>query len=437
LQKFQPGVSPYSKRYLELGYKPEESELLIAFKVTPRAGTSMEEAASAVAAESSVGTWTEVELGNEEKYNKFKARVYRIEGDIAYVAYPLILFEENSIPNILSSVVGNVFGFKAVGALRIEDMRIPLSLVNSFPGPSYGIEGVRRILRVKDRPMTGSTVKPKLGNNPKEHALIAYNTLRGGIDTVKDDENLNSQSWSNFYARADETLEAVERAEDDTGESKGWWANVTAGDTEEMLKRCDYVAKKGGKFVMIDYLTVGFAATASMRKRTGELGLALHCHRAMHAVIDRQPNHGVEFKVLAKWARLVGVDHIHTGTGVGKLEGGFQDIKDRCNLLRKSYTPKEGGLHFDQPWGNLKTVVPVASGGLHPGHVWKVYETYGKDAFYLFGGGCHGHPGGSYAGAKAVRAAVDAAAAGMSAQEAAKGSKELQQALELWGGVSF
>jgi ribulose-bisphosphate carboxylase large chain len=422
---------------LELGYKPEEDELLIAFKITPRAGTSMEEAASAVAAESSVGTWTEVELGNEQKYNKFKARVYAIEGDIAYISYPLIIFEKNSIPNILSSVVGNVFGFKAVSALRIEDMKIPLALVNSFPGPKYGIAGVRKILGVKDRPMTGSTEKPKLGNSPKEHAYIAYNTLRGGIDTVKDDENLNSQSWSNFYKRADETLKAVRKAEKETGESKGWWANVTAGNTEEMIRRCNYIAKKGGKFVMIDYLTAGFAATASLRKRTGDLGLALHCHRAMHAVIDRQPNHGVEFKVLAKWARLTGVDHLHTGTGVGKLEGEFQDLKDRCNLLRMSNTPKAGALHFDQPWGKLKTVVPVASGGLHPGHVWKVYETYGNDAFFLFGGGTHGHPGGSYAGAKAVRAAVEAAAHGISPDEAMKDSKELRQAIELWGTVKF
>ncbi len=430
-------MSPYSKRYLEIGYKPEESELLIAFRVTPRAGTSIEEAASAVAAESSVGTWTEVELGNEAKYSQFKARVYRIDGDIGYIAYPLIIFEENSIPNILSSVVGNVFGFKAVAALRIEDMRIPLELVNSFPGPSFGIEGVRKILGVKDRPMTGSTAKPKLGNSPKEHAYVAYNTLRGGIDTVKDDENLNSQSWSNFYKRADETLKAVEKAENETGESKGWWANVTAGDTEEMLRRCDYIAKNGGKFVMIDYLTAGFAATASLRKRTGDLGLALHCHRAMHAVIDRQPSHGVEFKVLAKWARLTGVDHLHTGTGVGKLEGEFQDLKDRCNLLRMSHTPKAGGLHFDQPWGKLKTTVPVASGGLHPGHVWKVYDTYGNDAFFLFGGGTHGHPGGSYAGAKAVRAAVEAAAHGIGPDEAMKDSKELRQAIDLWGTVKF
>jgi ribulose-bisphosphate carboxylase large chain len=157
----------------------------------------------------------------------------------------------------------------------------------------------------------------------------------------------------------------------------------------------------------------------------------------MHAVIDRQPNHGVEFKVLAKWARLTGVDHLHTGTGVGKLEGEFQDLKDRCNLLRMSHTPKAGGLHFDQPWGKLKTVVPVASGGLHPGHVWKVYETYGNDAFFLFGGGTHGHPGGSYAGAKAVRAAVEAAAHGIGPEEAMKDSKELRQAIELWGTVKF
>ena len=437
MQKFEAGVAPYSKRYLELGYEPEETELLIAFRITPRAGTSIEEAASAVAAESSVGTWTEVELGNEAKYNRFKARVYRIEGDVAYISYPFIIFEKNSIPNILSSVVGNVFGFKAVSALRIEDMKIPLVLVNSFPGPKFGIAGVRKILGVKDRPMTGSTAKPKLGNSPKEHAYVAYNTLRGGIDTVKDDENLNSQSWSNFYKRADETLKAVNKAEKETGESKGWWANVTAGDTEEMLRRCNYIAKKDGKFVMIDYLTAGFAATASLRKRTGELGLALHCHRAMHAVIDRQPNHGVEFKVLAKWARLTGVDHLHTGTGVGKLEGEFQDLKDRCNLLRMSYTPKAGGLHFDQPWGRLKTVVPVASGGLHPGHVWKVYETYGNDAFFLFGGGTHGHPGGSYAGAKAVRAAIEAAAHGIGPEEAMKESKELRQAIDLWGTVKF
>jgi hypothetical protein len=40
----------------------------------------------------------------------------------------------------------------------------------------------------------------------------------------------------------------------------------------------------------------------------------------MHAVIDRQKNHGLHFRVLAKALRLSGGDHIHAGTVVGKLE---------------------------------------------------------------------------------------------------------------------
>nr|VDD65166.1 unnamed protein product [Brassica oleracea] len=36
----------------------------------------------------------------------------------------------------------------------------------------------------------------------------------------------------------------------------------------------------------------------------------------MHAVIDRQKNHGMHFRVLAKALRLSGGDHIHAGTVV-------------------------------------------------------------------------------------------------------------------------
>ena len=68
---------------------------------------------------------------------------------------------DSNISIILSSVVGNVFGFKAVCPL-VEDMRIPLALVSTSSGPSFGIDGVRKILGVKDQPMTGCTVKPKL-----------------------------------------------------------------------------------------------------------------------------------------------------------------------------------------------------------------------------------------------------------------------------------
>ena len=431
------GVRPYSELYLDLGYVPAETDLICAFKVSPRSDTPMDEACAAVAAESSTGTWTDVDEVDQGLVYELRAHVYDIQGDIAYIAYPKDLFEYNSIPNILSSVVGNVFGFKAVNALKLVDMRVPAEIVASFPGPAFGLEGVREKLGVHGRAMTGSTIKPKLGLRPAEHAAKAYETLRGGIDTIKDDENLNSQTWSVFDERIKRTLELVRKAESETGERKGYWANVTAGNTEEMLRRANLVKDEGGRFVMIDYITVGFAAAASLRTEAEKLGLAIHAHRAMHAVIDRHPDHGVDFLVLAKWARLIGVDHVHTGTGVGKLEGTLDEMAERRRMLLQQLAPKGGKTLFDQPWAGLKSTVPVASGGLHPGHVPALAKVFGIDAFYLFGGGVHGHPGGSRAGATAARAAVEAAAAGRTLEEAATTCPELRIALELWGAVKF
>ena len=271
------GVHSYQELYLDLDYVPAATDLLVAFAITPRQDTPMEEAAAAVAAESSTGTWTEVGEDDEGLAFELRARVYRIADNVALIAYPIDLFEFGSIPNILSSVVGNVFGFKAVSALRLLDMRVPDPLVDSFPGPAFGIAGVREKLNVHGRAMTGSTIKPKLGLSPAEHAGRAYETLRGGIDTIKDDENLNSQSWSPFDERIRQTLELVRQAEAETGERKGYWANVTAANTEEMLRRANLVADEGGRFVMVDFLTAGFAATASLRAETERLGLGAAC----------------------------------------------------------------------------------------------------------------------------------------------------------------
>ncbi len=431
------GVHPYRELYLDLGYVPAATDLLVAFRIIPREDVPIDEAAAAVAAESSTGTWTEVDDLDSGLAHELRARVYRIDGADCYIAYPLELFEAGSIPNILSSVVGNVFGFKAVAGLRLLDMRVPETLVDSFPGPAFGIAGVRDKLGVHGRALTGSTIKPKLGLSPREHAERAYETLRGGIDTIKDDENLNSQAWSPFDERVARTLDLVRRAEEETGERKGYWANVTAGDTSEMLRRVDAVAREGGRFVMVDFLTAGFAATASVRRETQRLGLALHAHRAMHAVIDRHPAHGVDFLVIAKWARLMGVDHLHIGTGVGKLEGSLAEMAERRRMMTLDYAPAGGGTRFDQPWGTLRPVVPVASGGLHPGHVPQLDAVFGIDAFFLFGGGVHGHPGGSRSGAMAARAAVEAVAASRSLDQAARSSRELREALELWSAVSF
>jgi ribulose-bisphosphate carboxylase large chain len=438
-ERYQAGVRPYAVDYYVPDYVPSETDLLCAFRIQPKEGVDIIEAAAAVAAESSTGTWTEVwgrELMNLDYY---KAKVYRIEHDIASIAYPIDLFEENSVVNIMSSIVGNVFGFKAVSALRLEDIRIPVALVKTFPGPNIGIYDERARLNKWGRPLLGGTVKPKLGLSAKDYATIISESLAGGLDTTKDDENMNSQPFNRWRDRFLYGMEAIKKAEAETGEAKGHFFNVTANSTAESLRRLEYIAQQGSRYIMFDFLTAGFAATADVLKRAGELGLIVHCHRAMHAVFTRQKHHGIHFRVVAKWLRLVGGDHLHTGTVVGKLEGSWGETLGVIDLLRERYIPAnpERGLYFEQDFAGLKTVWPTASGGIHVLNIPDLYKLYGNDAFWLFGGGTHGHPRGSRAGARANRVATEAIASGQTLEHAAKTCPELREAIELWGRVRF
>jgi ribulose-bisphosphate carboxylase large chain len=437
-EKYEAGVQDYAVGYYAPDYEPADSDLLCAFRIDPK-GVSLIEAAAAVAAESSTGTWTEVWSNQLTDLDFYKAKVYDIQDDVAYIAYPMDLFEENSVVNIMSSIVGNVFGMKALNALRLEDMRIPLPLVTTFPGPRVGIYDERVWSDKWDRPLIGGTVKPKLGLSPKAYSTIISECLEGGLDTTKDDENMNSQPFSRWRDRFMYAQEAVENSMAKTGEYKGHWHNVTAGSTLESLRRLEYVASKGSTMCMFDFLTAGFAASADIFARAAELDIIVHCHRAMHAVFTRQRNHGIHMRVVAKWLRLTGGDHVHTGTVVGKLEGSRRETQGVVDILRKRVIPAnlERGLHFEQDFGGLKDVWPVASGGIHVHHIPELHKIFGNDAFYLFGGGTHGHPKGSRAGARANRVAVEAIARGDTLEQAAKDCPELRDAMELWSDIKF
>ena len=178
--------------------------------------------------ESSTGTWTTVWTDLLTDLDYYKGRAYRIEpvpGDpnafYAFIAYPLDLFEEGSVVNVLTSLVGNVFGFKAVRSLRLEDIRFPLAYVKTCGGPPNGIQLERDRLNKYGRPLLGCTIKPKLGLSAKNYGRAVYECLRGGLDFTKDDENINSQPFMRWQHRFEFVMEAVQKAEQETGERKG------------------------------------------------------------------------------------------------------------------------------------------------------------------------------------------------------------------------
>ena len=416
------------KRFVKPKYKPTKNDLICLFRLEPAKGVSIREAAANCALESSVGTWTKLET--ERKYvAKLGAKVFSIKGNMIKVAYPSELFEGGNIPNVLSSIAGNVFGMKIAKNLRLEDIQFPQKLLKTFRGPKYGVDGLRRMMKVKNRPFVGTIVKPKLGLKTKHHAQVAYDAWSGGCDFVKDDENLANQSFNKFEARLAKTLEMADKAESETGEKKAYLVNVTA-ESMEMLRRAQMVQDQGGKYVMIDIVTAGFAAVQTLRN--ANFRMAIHGHRAMHAAFTRSPRHGMSMMALADFARLAGIDTLHIGTGIGKLEGKIGEIEALQEEIEKDEV-KETAHRLSQDWGNIKSTMAVSSGGLHPGHIPFLMKHLGNDVVLQFGGGIHGHPKGTKEGAMAARQAVNSVLNGVGIGEYAKFHPQLKKAIGLWG----
>src|ERR1700693_4993509 len=415
--RWSAGVIPYAEMgYWQPDYEPKDSDVLCAFRITPQEGVDPVEAAAAVAGESSTATWTVVWTDRLTTFEHYQAKCYKVEAVpntdgqwIAWIAYDLDLFEEGSIANLTSSIIGNVFGFKALKSLRLEDMRIPPHYVKTFQGPPHGIVMEREHLNKFGRPLLGATVKPKLGLSARNYGRVVYEALRGGLDFTKDDENINSQPFMRWRDRYLFCMEAVNRAMAATGEILGHYLNVTGGTMEEMYERAEFAKELGSVIVMID-LTIGYTAIQSMSKWCRANDMLLHLHRAGHSTYTRQKNHGISFRVIAKWLRMAGVDHAHAGTAVGKLEGDPLSVQGYYNVCRDSYTRQDlpRGIFFDQDWADLRKVMPVASGGIHAGQMHQLLDLFGDDVVLQFGGGTIGHPAGIHAGGGANRVALEA-----------------------------
>ena len=456
--RYKSGVMEYKKMgYWDGDYQPKDTDIIALFRITPQDGVDPIEAAAAVAGESSTATWTVVWTDRLTASEKYRAKAYRVDpvpgapGQFfAYIAYDLDLFEGGSISNLSASIIGNVFGFKPLKALRLEDMRFPIAYVKTFQGPATGIVVERERLDKFGRPLLGATVKPKLGLSGRNYGRVVYEALKGGLDFTKDDENINSQPFMHWRERFLYCMEAVNKAQAASGEIKGTYLNVTAATMEDMYERAEFAKELGSVVVMID-LVIGYTAIQSMAKWCRKNDTILHLHRAGHSTYTRQKSHGISFRVIAKWMRLAGVDHIHAGTVFGKLEGDPHSTKGYYDICREDFIPMnlERGIFFDQHWASLNKVMPVASGGIHAGQMHQLIDMLGEDVVYQFGGGTIGHPMGIAAGATANRVALEAimlarnegrdllAEGPQILADAAKWCAPLRQALETWKDVSF
>jgi len=385
----------------------------------------LQEAGVQIATEESVGTWTELTTLTPWAAETLPAKVFRWDDGqkgLVSIAFPTALFdlEKGGIPNVLSIVAGNLFGLSALRNVRLLDLEFPKAAIEAFPGPRFGIDGIReRVSTLENqRPHLGTIVKPKVGLNPKQTAQVAYEAAVGGVDFIKDDETLSNQAFCRLDERTSAVMEALDRARSETQRQVFYAVNVTS-NVADLLEMAETAKSHGANMLMIDVLTAGFSAV-QMLAEDPSIGLPLHVHRTMHAAFTRNPKHGIHPFVLLKLVRLAGGDQMHTGTGAGKMEKAVAEVKRGAEFLR-------------QPWFGLRNVFPVASGGVHPGIVAANLDILGRDCVINAGGGIHGHPKGTRSGARAMRQAIDAHMQGIPVGVYAKSHEELRLALETWG----
>lgn len=419
----------------KLGWKPKDPDenyvitllkIELDEKAVQKSGKSKKElfkdAAAAVAAESSTGTWTKVYSGKgsgiplaQEKRAvafdlDYKKRMFK-------VAYPIDLFELNNISGLLAGIAGNIAGMKMISAMRVYDVRFPRKMIESFPGPHYGIQGIRRILKKPKGCLVCTVPKPKIGRTDKEQAELAkiiFTSGNGTYEGIKDDENLTSLHFNRFDNRCKSVLDELKKAEKKTKNKKFYLCNITHSNIDEMLRRAKLIKRNGGKFIMMDVITAGFSAVDTIRRKNP--GLAIHAHRAMHGFITRDNSPGIHgdgkiysFSVsmifLAKIFRLLGVDSIHGGSPLAKMEDYGEAEYITKVLQEKNLEPHKKIPSLGQKWRHIKPVWMTASGGLHPGDFEEILSKLGEDIIIQCGGGLLGHPEGIPAGVIAIEQA--------------------------------
>jgi len=325
-----------------------------------------------------------------------------------------------SLPNLVATVMGNLYELREFSGLKLVDLELPASFGRAYQGPQFAVAGTRTLAGVEGRPIIGTIVKPSVGLSPAATAEMVGQLCEAGLDFIKDDELQANGPHSPLATRVAAVMPVINRHADRTGKKVMFAFNIT-GDIEEMLRGHDTVLAAGGTCVMLSLNSVGLPAAAFVRKHCH---LPIHGHRNGWGALTRSPLLGMDFLAYSKLWRTVGIDHLHCNG----LRNKFWEPDDSVMRSAKSCgTPMPG-----MPGGF--TVMPVLSSAQWAGQAPDTYERLGTtDLMYVCGGGIIGHPSGIAAGVASVRQGWEAAAAGKRLEDHARDHRELREAMEKFG----
>ena len=400
-------------------------------------GDDPSRAAEVIAGEQSSGTFIALPNETPELKQRSGARVERLEvletvdrpslpGAMAadnyhrcalQISWPL----ENlgpSLPNLMSTIAGNLFELRQVSGLRITDLQLPASFARAYQGPAFGIEGTRKLAGVSAGPLIGTIIKPSVGLSVEQTAQQVRELVAGGIDFIKDDELQSDGGFCPFDDRVTAVMRVVNEAAQRNGRKAMVAFNLT-GDLDQMKRRHDHVLAQGGTCVMVCLNSIGIVGLQELRRHSQ---LPIHAHRAGWGYLSRSPALGWDYAPWQKLWRLAGADHLHVNGLRNKFSEADESVIAAARSVLAPVTPEAA-----------MPAMPVFSSGQTGLQAEDTYRALGTtDLIHTAGGGIFGHPAGVSAGVEALREAWVAAVNGIPLAQHAATSKALRQALEFW-----
>ncbi|MFW9942067.1 MAG: RuBisCO large subunit C-terminal-like domain-containing protein [Candidatus Thorarchaeota archaeon] len=384
------------------------------------------------AIEQSTGTWVRVPAETEEVRKHHVARVlgvyelphleYVVPKDVkeriyfVQIGFPIINIKGMGIPMLFTTVIGNI---SITHGLKLVDLAFPKGWLEDFKGPKFGIDGLRELLKVPERPLLNNMVKPCTGHTAEVAADLVYQAAVGGCDVVKDDELISDPSFNRLEERIVKVMEAVDKADSEKGEKTLYTINITT-KFPEMFEYADKMIELGANALMINYLSTGFEALRQIAEDPS-IKVPILGHMDFGGTYFGGVWTGMtSMLTFAKLPRICGADTVVIPAPYGKAE-----------ILDERYEQNLKALRF--PLQHIRPTLPMPSGGITPGMVEKCIKEAGNDILIGSGGGIHSHPDGPISGAKAFRQAIDAVMEGKNIKQAAKEQKELGIALGVWG----
>lgn len=385
-----------------------------------------EKKAEGIALGLTVGSWTDLPELDQKQLKKHKGRVVSVEGSgldtnsetvaTIKIAYPAINFSPD-LPAILTTVFGKL---SLDGKVKLVDLEFGNELKKEFPGPRFGIEGIRRKLGVHDRPLLMSIFKGVIGRDMEFLLKQLKEQSLGGVDLIKDDEILFENELTPFEKRISLGKQVLDEVYESTGHRTLYAANLT-GRTTQLRDKARRAAELGADALLFNVFAYGLDVLQELRE-DDEIGVPIMAHPAVSGAFTSAEEYGFSHSLLlGKLLRYAGADFSLFPSPYGSvaLE------KQQAISIAEALTAED----------QFKTTFPVPSAGIHPGMVPLLVRDFGIDSIINAGGGVHGHPGGAQGGGKAFRQAIETVLQGKTLEEGAHEHEELKIAIGLWGSA--